>query len=244
MSLLSVNKFKCPFCKKVYVQKPSLYDHMDEKHHDDLNNLSPAHVYFNLKYHKTSGKCVICGKPTKFNENTERYERFDSDICKEKYREIFRKRMIRTYGKATLTNDPEQQKKMLAARKISGYYIWKDKSKTLYTGTYEKDALSFFEYGLGLSSKDVIAPAPQVFPYYYKGKKHQYIPDFFIVPYNLIVEIKGSNKGYRDRDYDKEILKQKAAEKNKKYHYIKILDKNYKDLIKLVNDIKNLSNDN
>jgi len=49
---------------------------------------------------------------------------------------MFKKRMIGKYGKPYLTNDPEQQKKMLANRKISGVYQWSDGSGALpYTGT-------------------------------------------------------------------------------------------------------------
>lgn len=33
---------------------------------------------------------------------------------------MFRQNMLKKYGKDTLLNDPEQQKKMLADRKISG----------------------------------------------------------------------------------------------------------------------------
>ena len=68
-------------------------------------------------------KCIICKKETQWNEATERYERLCSDACKKKYRQLFRDRMKKS-GKDPdkFLNDPEQQKKMLANRKISGEY--------------------------------------------------------------------------------------------------------------------------
>ena len=47
--------------------------------------------------------------------------------------------MVGKYGKTTLLNDPEQQKKMLANRHISGEYEWTDGNIKTYTGSYEFD---------------------------------------------------------------------------------------------------------
>ena len=104
IKIMSTNNFKCPFCSKHYVTKQSLYDHIDGNHHEQLNGLTPAHYYFNYKNHKTEGKCVICKKPTQFNETTERYERFCSNKCKEIYRKQFQERMIKKYGKDNVSS--------------------------------------------------------------------------------------------------------------------------------------------
>lgn len=242
--MAKVNKFKCPFCTKIYVQKSSLYEHMENIHHDELKGLSPAQVYFNHKYKKTGGKCVICGHPTKFNETTERYERFDRQVCRDKYREEFKKRMKKKYGSVNaLMNDPDHQKKMLENRRISGTYKWSDGGTVKYVGTYEKDFLEYCDKVLNLTSRDVISPAPQVFKYRYKGAMHQYIPDMWIQSLNLIVEIKGSNKGYRDRDIQKEYTKD-AQMARENYNYIKIVDKKYDELVLLIQKIKDKDNDN
>jgi predicted nucleic acid-binding Zn ribbon protein len=97
--------FKCPFCEKKYVQKPSLYTHMETEHHAQLNNLPPAQVYFNIKNKKTHGTCIMCKKETKFNLNTEKYDRICSEKCKEAYSKMFKQRMLKTYGRTTLLND-------------------------------------------------------------------------------------------------------------------------------------------
>lgn len=234
--------FKCPFCSKKYINKNSLYEHMDNIHNEQLNGLTPAHFYFNYRNHKTEGKCIICKGPTKFNEETERYDRLCSEKCKEKYIKMFKERMIKKYGKDNLLNDPEMQKKMLASRKISGTYIWTDKTKYTYTGSYEKDMLQYLDKILNFESKDVISPAPQIFKYEYEGKEHFYMPDIYITSLNLIIEVKGTNNHYQKRDINIQKIKKETVEKEKKYNYIIVFDKKYDELLKLIEKIKNKNN--
>jgi hypothetical protein len=215
---------------------------MDKVHDGQLGGISPAQYYFNHKYKKTGGKCIICQKSTKWNESTERYERIcdrKETNCKEKYREMFRKRMIKVHGKDNLLNDPEVQKKMLDARKISGEYTWRDGSKTKYTGTYEKEFLEFLDVFLHFEPSDVISPAPQVFYYEYEGKKRFYMPDFYISSINTIVEIKSfDNKHYRARDIGQEKAKDKAVIKSK-FNFIKVHDKEYDEFFNYLLKFKN-----
>ena len=235
--MTKINKVKCPFCGKIYTQKKSLYTHLEKEHNEQLQGLSPAQVYFNIRNNKTHGSCIICGKETKFNEVTEKYERLCSETCKQRYRQIFRERMIKRYGKDTLTDDPEQQLKMQANRKIAGTYIWSDGAKFKYLGSYEKHALQYLDRNLGLKSQDVMAPAPMSIKYHYEDKDRFYMPDFYIVPFNLLVEVKGTNNHYQKRDRDLEEAKDKAA-KESEYNYTKIVDKNYKPLMDIIDNIK------
>ena len=46
------------------------------------------------KYRKNIGNCVICKKPTSWNEEKGRYDRFCSDACVKKYVEIRNKRVL------------------------------------------------------------------------------------------------------------------------------------------------------
>ena len=239
---MTTKKFKCPFCKKVYLSKQPLYTHMETNHEEQLNGLSPANVYFNMKYNKTEGKCIICGKKTSFNEETERYDRLCSDKCKEAYREEFKKRMMKKYNKTMLLDDPEHQKKMQNNRKISGVYTWSDGKKFNYLGTYEKDALEFLDGVLNLRSEDVIVPAPIVVRYIFNGNEHFYMPDIYIVPYNLLIEVKGTNGHYQKRDYDKEKAKDIAALKSE-YNYVKLVDKKYDALLSIIDKIKSVNDD-
>lgn len=242
---MSNNKtFKCPFCEKKYVSKSGLYEHMETNHNEQLEGLSPAHYYFDYRNKNTThkGLCTQCRKkPTEFNEKTEKYNRFCSEKCKNAYREEFKKRMINKYGKVTLLNDPEMQKKMLANRKISGTYTWSDGTKFTYTGSYEKDCLEFLDKVLNLPSKEVFFPAPQIFQYEYEGKNHFYMPDFFLSCYNIIGEIKGTNNHYQKRDIEIQNTKEKTVRNSEKelgLHYIIVYDKKYDELLKLIENCK------
>jgi endogenous inhibitor of DNA gyrase (YacG/DUF329 family) len=233
--------FKCPFCDTKYVAddpkkkanaKKSLYEHMEKNHYDDLDGLSPAQVYFNYKYNKTHGTCVICGKETAWNESTERYNRFCSDACKEKYRQQFLERMKKRPDWDL--NDPDVQKKMLSKRKISGEYKWRDKkTKTKYVGSYEREFLEFLDIVMELDPSDVFGPAPQIFEYKYDGKTHFYIPDFYIASLNVVIEIKdgGDNPNKHPKiqevDKEKERLKDEVMKKQKQVYYLKVVDRDY-----------------
>lgn len=236
--------FKCPFCSLKYVHKPSLYTHMEKEHKEQLDGLTPAHVYFNFKNKKDHGECIICHNETKFNEQTERYDRLcDNPKCKETYREQFKKRMQKKYGKVTLLNDPEQQKKMLEKRKISGEYTWSKPphTKIKYTGTYEKEFLEFLDIFMNWETKDIFAPSPIIFKYKYNNKDHFYIPDFYLASLNLIIEVKSyNNKHYRERDINIEKIKDKVVLNDKgNYNYIKVHDKNYDDFFNELIELRN-----
>ena len=237
------NLFKCPLCKLKYTVKTSLYAHIENDHPEELEKVSAAQLYFNFRNRypltKTHGLSVISGKPTKFNNTTERYERLLPEE-KELYRNIVKKRMVKKYGKEHLLDDPEHQKQMLANRKISGEYKWKDGTITSYTGSYEKDFLVFLENVLDWDSpSDIFAPAPMIFEYDWDGKKKFHIPDFYIQSLNLVVQIKASdNKHYRARDLEKELLLDSIIKKSK-YNYIKVYDKKYSNFVKYIEKEKN-----
>lgn len=237
---------KCPFCSKKYVERQALYDHIEKAHPAHVSEeMSAARVFFNHRNNKTHGTCVICGGETDWNEATERYERFDREGCRNLYREEFSKRMIDKYGKTHLLDDPDQQKKMLENRSISGVYRWSDGGETKYTGSYEHDFLRFLDTMLGFKSSDVMAPAPQVFYYMDGGKKRFYIPDFYIPSINALVEIKDGgdnpNKHHNRQDIDgrKEKIKDEVMKKQKQYNFVKVADKNYSTFLKFLMNIKN-----
>ena len=62
-------------------------------------------------------------KENKRKEKAGRYNVLCSNPkCKEHMREEYKKNMLRVKGTYNILNDPEQQKKMLANRSISGKY--------------------------------------------------------------------------------------------------------------------------
>ena len=246
--MINTKSFKCPFCSKTYVNKQGLYTHLGNEHEAQLEGLSPAHWYFDQRNKNTKhkGRCTECGADVEFNEKTEKYNRLcNNPKCKEKYIAKFRARM-KAKGRDPIKDmqDPERQKRMLAARKISGKYKWSDGKEFLYTGTYEKDLLEYLDKVLEYPSCEVISPAPQVYLYERDGKQHFYMPDVYLADVNLLIEVKGSTttgRGYRDRDIGIEALKEEAVMKdvrNKKINYIKVLDKKYEELTEKINELR------
>ena len=54
----------CPICKKAYVDRPAVYNHMESQHRDEIPDGIPADQYFydiTHKYTKPKG-CCICHK--------------------------------------------------------------------------------------------------------------------------------------------------------------------------------------
>lgn len=237
VKFLSKRYYKCPYCTKKYITKEAVYMHMEGFHRDQLGDLSPAQAHFNYRNNKTHGSCIICGKETPFNEKNERYDRLHEGKCKEEYREQFKKRMKKKYGKTTLLDDPDVQKEMLSKRRISGKYVWKKgKETTQYVGSYEKHFLQYLDR-MGYQGKDITSPATIVIPYKFNGKGRFYIPDFYIQDLDLLVEIKGTNNHYQKREEAVERAKDIAA-KNSEHNYIKIVNKNYSEFNRYIDQIK------
>ena len=225
--------FKCPLCGNAYKEIEDLYLHIEEVHSEVIpEDYTPARYLYQLKTGKTHGTCVMCKKPTGWNERTNKYHRFcDNPKCKEQYREIFKERMIGKHGKVTLLDDPEHQKKMLANRRISGTYTMNGK-EIGYTGTYELDFLKMLDMVLDWDENDIMSPSPHTYWYEYDGRRHFYIPDFYIPSLNLEVEIKDGgdnpNNHWKIQAVDKEKEKLKdLVMKSGNVNYVKIINKQY-----------------
>ena len=242
---MGTKRITCKFCGE-YMKSYDLYvSHIESSHLESIpQDMTAWRFVYYLKTGKTHGSCIICKKDTEWNEKTHKYHRFcNNPKCKEKYVETFRNRMIGKYGKVNLLNDPEQQKKMLANRKISGVYIWRDHvHETPYTGTYELSFLKFLDEVLEFNPEDVIGPSPHTYYYIYEGQKHFYIPDFFIPSLNLEIEIKeGTNNHPKIQAVDKvkERLKDEVMKSNSNsFNYIKIIEKNNFRFIEFLDEAK------
>lgn len=234
---------KCPICGFKYVSKNAVYSHIESKHSDVLpKGMSGGEYYYRNKFGR-GGRCVVCKKETLWNDKTNKFNRFcENPKCKKIYKEAFKKRMIAKYGKPYLTNDPEQQKKMLAARKISGKYQWSDGSgEIVYTGSYELDFLKYIDLVLNFQFSDIVAPSPHTYIYKYENKDHFYIPDFYIQSLNLEIEIKASDNTHHKIvavDHVKEKLKDEVMKTQKAFNYIKIYDKDYKKFNEVISILK------
>ena len=229
--------FVCKVCKEKYSTLEGLYSHLEEEHGSLIPpNMTTAHYYYYLKTGRKHGNCVMCKGPTKFNEKTKKYHRFcDNPKCKQDYKEIVDKRMIGVYGKVNLLNDPEQQRKMLMNRSISGHYNFDGVDKP-YVGSYELDFLKTMDLFFDWDPNDIVSPSPHTYYYEYEGVKHFYIPDFYIMSLGLEIEVKdgGDNPNMhhkiQDVDKEKEKLKDKVMHTQKINHYVKLTNKNYYNL--------------
>lgn len=239
---------KCELCGDKTTNIDGMYDHIEEEHVESIpKNFTVAQYYYMLRTGKDHGNCVICKEHTTWNPATSKYNRFcDNPKCKDTYREEFRKRMIGKYGRVHLLNDPEQQKKMLSNRSISGEYTWSDGKKIGYTGTYEMDFLRFLDIFMNFDSEDIISPSPHTYYYIYEGEEKFYIPDFFIPSLNLEIEIKdgGDNPNTHHKiqgvDKVKEKLKDNVLMSQKRFNYIKIANKNYDPMFEFLHKLKDI----
>jgi ribosomal protein S18 acetylase RimI-like enzyme len=242
---MSTKKYKCPYCN-ARLERSALIKHVDKFHQELIpDGFTSTRIVYNSVNKTDGGKCRVCGKPTEWREDTGRYNVLCKDPkCKQKMRDDYKKNMLRVRGTYNILNDPEQQEKMLANRSISGEYQFSDGGKVGYTGTYEKKCLEFMDVVMQIKSDDIMSPGPSM-EYTYNGAKHIYIPDFYYVPYNLIIEVKdgGDNpntklspgmKSSRERTIEKErMITDKGI-----YNYIRLTNNNFQQLIEVFMDIK------
>ena len=256
-TMASKRRINCKFCDAYFYDPDEMVAHIEKEHVDQIpSDMTPWRFFYYLKTGNATGSCIMCKKPTPWNEKTHKYSRYcGNPKCKEKYVKIFQSRMIGTYGKTHLLNDPEQQKLMLSKRKISGEYIWSTNPnyKLSYTGSYERNFLEFLDKVLFFNPEDIIAPSPHTYYYQYEGKKHFYIPDFYIPSLNLEIEMKdgGDNPNTHGKiqavDKVKEKLKDEVMSSNRNnFNYLKIVNKENEKFLKylevakynFINDIK------
>jgi ribosomal protein S18 acetylase RimI-like enzyme len=242
---MSTKKYKCPYCN-ARLERSALIKHVDKSHQELIpDGFTSTRIVYNSVNKTDGGKCRVCGKPTEWREDTGRYDVLCKDPkCKQKMRDDYKKNMLRVRGTYNILNDPEQQEKMLANRSISGEYQFSDGGKVGYTGTYEKKCLEFMDVVMQIKSDDIMSPGPSM-EYTYNGAKHIYIPDFYYVPYNLIIEVKdgGDNpntklspgmKSSRERTIEKErMITDKGI-----YNYIRLTNNNFQQLIEVFMGIK------
>ena len=239
--------FKCKICGKNFTELSYLYSHIEKEHASMIpKDMCVQQYYYYMKTGKMNGNCVMCKKPTTWNMNTGKYNRFCGDPkCKDEYVKIMKSRMVAKYGKTHLLNDPNKQREMLANRSISGTYTWSDgKHESTYTGSYELDFLKTLDGFFDWDPEDISMPSPHTYTYRYNGEDKFYIPDVYIHSLELEIEIKdgGDNPNnhhkIQDVDKEKERLKDEVMCSQKAVHYIKITNKNYENLFRFLKEIK------
>lgn len=241
-------KYKCPYCEGRFT-RAKLHIHIQEKHEDLIpEGYTALRVAFNTINNKTEGHCIMCGNVTDWNEDKGRYERLCNDPkCHEAYKKMVAERTKKKYGTERLQTDPEYaeyvQRKALAGRKMHGEYTFTDGGKIEYFGSYERKFLQFMDQVMHCESEDILAPAPSI-KYQYEGKTHLYIPDFYYIPYNLIIEIKdgGSNPNNHPHRTGEDELKLRAKEEAirqlNEFSYVRVVNNDFSQVLSIMAVLK------
>lgn len=239
-------RYKCPYCE-LRDERKKLIAHIDKRHEEMLpEGYDGARTVYDMINHTNGhGTCRVCKKDTQWNMSSQRYDVLcGNPKCKEAMREEYKKNMLRVKGTYNILNDPEQQQKMLANRKISGKYRYSDGTVFTYTGSYEKKLLEFEDAVMNIPSKDIMMPGPTI-EYMYNGKKHFYITDQLYIPYNLIIEIKdgGDNKNGKETpgmiaSREKTIEKEKVITDKGEYNYLRLTNNDFVQLIEIFMELK------
>lgn len=230
-------RIACPLCRRKDF-KDKLIRHIEKDHEDIIGNISAEQFLYD-KTHPGSGKCIVCGNKTDWNEKTGKYHRVCSNPrCKEELRAKFKKNMIRVHGKVSLLDDAAHQAKMLAHRSISGTYVYSDGTKFTYTGSYEHKAIEFMDKVLNCNSKDIIMPGPVIDYTDQYGNSRQWITDIYYVPYNLIIEVKDGGDNPNNRQMDeyraKQVSKEAELIRLGEYNYLRLTDNKFVQLMEVL----------
>ena len=239
--MAKIKRYKCPYCE-FRSDRENLIYHVGEEHEDMIpQGYTARRVVFNMINHKEQGKCVICGKPSDWIEEAGHYDRYCSNKCREKARKDYLENVVRVKGTTNLMNDPEFQKKLLASRRISGTYKFKDGGVRSYTGSYEKNLLEMADKMLNIHSKHIMTPGPTL-EYSYNGEKHKWIVDQYWEPWNLLIEVKdgGTNPNkremgeYRTKQLCKEVMITDLGE----FNYLRLTNNQFPQLLEILMEIK------
>lgn len=236
-------KYKCPYCDYRGIRSDVIH-HVDKKHEELIpEGYTAARAVYDFINKTDHGTCMICKSPVyEWNDKINRYYNLcKNPACKAKVREIALERHMRVYNKPHLLDDPEMQEKMLANRKISGTYRFRDGTKHTYTGTYEKNALEFMDKVLEIPGTDIQSPGP-VLEYEYGGKTHKWITDIYYIPANLLIEVKdgGSNPNNRSMTSyrEKQVAKETMVTNLGKFNYIRLTNNDFSQLLEILADMK------
>lgn len=235
-------KYKCPYCE-LRLPRRTLADHIEESHKDMIpEGFSANRVAFNTINKKTMGYCTICRGEAPWNEELCRYERLcGKPECIKASAKLAEQR---THRHRDMKNT-DAAINMVYNKKMSSSYKFPDGGSIPYVGSYEKEFLKFMDEIMHFKSSD-FSDVPTI-EYTFQGKKHRWYPDFYLITYNLVIEIKDGgnnpNKAIPTEAREKQLAKEKALKKNTNYNYIRLSNKNHAQFLEVLMDIKSSLSD-
>lgn len=229
----------CPVCKKYRANRDQLVDHIEKAHSGQIpDEMSTYQYLYYLRNGKSQGTCIVCGIPTGWNTKTEKPYR----ICTNpECREALRKTAVNNGADGSMLKDIEHQKLMQKNKKKNIIYKFKDGGEIVCLSKDEYKLLNYLETFLELDSRDVVE-CPYVFDYKDGDVNRKYIPDLYLVNYNLIIEQKddnNTNPKFLEETRYKVKLKAEAVTKDNRFNYVVVYGSKYGPLLKAMLDIKN-----
>lgn len=239
---MSSKKYKCPYCQ-YSAKRDDLIDHVSDVHEEMIpEGYSPRRIVYNKVNKRETGICMICKKATDWNEKAGKYNKLcGRESCAKQNREIFTERMLRVHNTTCLLNDMEHQEKMLAARKISKKYKFKSGEEFTYTGNNEGKLLKFEEEILGVEAKEILMPGP-ILEYDYQGKTHKWIIDQYLIPWNLLIEVKDGGDNPNNRPMEtyraKQVAKETMVTELGTFNYLRLTNNQFDQLLGILAELK------
>lgn len=243
----------CPYCGKYFAVKQKAVDHINQYHSVQLDKdqMDASQSLYYSTHGSIHGLCMACGRNTEWNYKTGKPYKVCSDPnCRQILSKRADQNMMKIYGKKTLLTDMEHQKKMQEHRPTHDYYVFSDGGKVPYLSKLEKNFLWFCDTIVEMTS-NMIQDPPEYFTYFDNKDKveRQYMPDYYLPDYNLLVEIKdggkhpNTNPAFIEETKYKVKLKDDVMKKQKKYNFIRISDKNYGPFVELLYQIIHVKDD-
>lgn len=240
-------KYKCPYCDQ-RLGRNDLINHIDRKHEDVMpEGYTAVRIVYEVVNKKDHNTCMVCGRNVyEWDDHVNRYKNLcDDPRCHDTIVKQSQDRTMKVYGVPNLMKSDEfrgeQAEKMLAGRKIGGWYTFEtDGGKHSYTGQNERKTLEFFD-SLGVPSTDIVSPGPRL-EYIHNGEKHVWITDIYYIPANLIIEVKdgGDNPNRRPMEEyrAKQISKEKMITSRGEFNYLRLTNNDFGQLLEMLAVIK------
>ena len=238
----------CPKCRKYFDKKQKCVDHINRYHAADLDQLgwnAEQWLYASAHGGSIAGKCQCgCGRDTEWNYKTGKpFKVSTNPECKKRLYQQAEKNMQKARGVSvhSILNDMEHQKMMQEHRPTHGVYTFTDGGTVDYLSKLELNFLKFCDKVMEFTS-NMFAPCPTSFPYYdpKTNTTRQYMPDYYLPDYNLIVEIKdgrdqtNTNPAFIEETKYKVALKDEVMKRQKEFNYIRISGANYTPFVELL----------